>query len=283
MKNKKKPQKPKKTELMAMKDFAKILGRLDGTTRIMVGQFIQDEVTRLTDVIKKDEKVRYDNMIQALDRCLSAGLIQNTDFSFKDIEHILNDMAILMLEDTRKVAKLKKESKGEEWVMTINKFESEVRERAIQLIKEGAKQKEAIEKLAFEFPKLSKSMVTNAYKKVKEELEEEKQDQEQEEPPKKEKSKKENKKEEQKQEEKIEQEQEQQQTTSFNILKMDVEGAKGVYHIEGGVITHNGNSYESEDTIKANYSKKREEVLRVLGSLNEEEKELLALRNQFIK
>lgn len=271
MKNKKKP---KKTETMAMKDFAKILNRLDGTTRIMVGQFIQDEVTRLSEGIRKNEKIRYDNMIEALDRCLSAGLIQNTDFSFKYIEHILNDMADLMLEDTRKVAKLKKECKGEEWVMTINKFESEVRERTIQLIKEGAKQKEAIEKLAFEFPKLSKSMVTNAFKKVKEELEEE--------PPKKEKAKKENKKEEQ--EEKSEQEQErEQQATSFNILKMDVEGTKGVYHIEGGVITHNGNCYENEDTIKANYSKKREEVLRVLGNLNEEEKELLALRNQFIK
>lgn len=281
MKNKKKP---KKTETMAMKDFAKILNRLDGTTRIMVGQFIQDEVTRLSEGIRKNEKIRYDNMIEALDRCLSAGLIQNTDFSFKYIEHILNDMADLMLEDTRKVAKLKKECKGEEWVMTINKFESEVRERAIQLIKEGAKQKEAIEKLAFEFPKLSKSMVTNAFKKVKEELEKESKQEEkvEEEPPKKEKAKKENKKEEQ--EEKSEQEQErEQQATSFNILKMDVEGTKGVYHIEGGVITHNGNCYENEDTIKANYSKKREEVLRVLGNLNEEEKELLALRNQFIK
>ena len=52
-------------------------------------------------------------------------------------------------------------------VKRVNEQEGQVRDRIIELVNEGKKQKEIISILAAEFPTLSKSMITNAYKKTK--------------------------------------------------------------------------------------------------------------------
>lgn len=52
----------------------------------------------------------------------------------------------------------------------MEKYEEEVRAKAQELASKSITQKEAIEELAMAFPKLSKAMLTNGYKKVKAEL-----------------------------------------------------------------------------------------------------------------
>ncbi|MEG0297603.1 MAG: hypothetical protein RR620_12865, partial [Clostridium sp.] len=57
-----------------------------------------------------------------------------------------------------------------DWMKTVEKKAEVVRDRAIELVVEGLNQKKSIEILVGEFLAFSKSMITNCFKRVKEEI-----------------------------------------------------------------------------------------------------------------
>lgn len=99
---------------------------------------------------------------QLLDRNMTAAFVE-WDWNKDKILKFQDRMAELLLEDTEKSQILEKEN------VDMKKVEESVRKAVEEVLVEGLKKKDAIEKLAFKFPKLSKSMITNAYQNVKEE------------------------------------------------------------------------------------------------------------------
>lgn len=127
--------------------------------------------TLISSLAKIESKKDNDSLLQAIDRCFSAAMIQefeNLDWS--DIERILNKSAELMLDDAHKMKSLK-DSLGGSYDMAVKKINEvmapEVEKRVRELIKEGYNQKVSVKMLIEEFNTLSTAMLTNAYKRTK--------------------------------------------------------------------------------------------------------------------
>lgn len=130
---------------------------------------VMDHITNA----KVEEKISEIQYI--MDRCISALLIELfPEKDWDDIEEIETRLTEFIFEDT---VKWKKLIEGKDFDMSkkyIKEIELKVEIKAKDLIAKEVKQKEAIEILLTQFPELSKAMVTNAYKKVKAEVNKEK-------------------------------------------------------------------------------------------------------------
>lgn len=134
--------------------------------------------TLINSLVKIEAKKDNDNLLQAIDRCFSAAVIQEFEnLEWQDIERVIDKSAELMLDDAHKVKSLK-ESLGGSYDMAIKKINEEmapeVEKRVRELIAEGFNQKVSIKMLQEEFRDLSTAMLTNAYKKTKAKVAEEK-------------------------------------------------------------------------------------------------------------
>lgn len=106
----------------------------------------------------------------ALDRAYTATLIKCFDYlEWHHIEKVIEVFDEFVEEDVKKMQEITKKCGGdlEMAAKKINAQEMKVRDRASELIREGKKQKDVIEILTGEFSMLSKSMLTNVYKKTK--------------------------------------------------------------------------------------------------------------------
>lgn len=106
----------------------------------------------------------------ALDRAYTATLIKCFGYlEWHHIEKVIEVFDEFVEEDVKKMQEITKKCGGdlEMAAKKINAQEMKVRDRASELIREGKKQKDVIEILTGEFSMLSKSMLTNAYKKTK--------------------------------------------------------------------------------------------------------------------
>lgn len=133
--------------------------------------------TLIDSLVKIEAKKDNDNLLQAIDRCFIAAIIQEFEnLEWQDIERIIDKSAELMLDDAHKMKSLK-ESLGGSYDMAIKKvngMEEVVEKRVRELIAEGFNQKVSIKMLQEEFRDLSTAMLTNAYKKTKAKVAEEK-------------------------------------------------------------------------------------------------------------
>lgn len=123
--------------------------------------------TKLIDIVSTQRaqliaNKKIEEFEQLLDRNMTAAFVE-WDWNKDKILKFQDRMAELLLEDTEKSQILEKEN------VDMKKVEESVRKAVEEVLVEGLKKKDAIEKLAFKFPKLSKSMITNAYQNVKEE------------------------------------------------------------------------------------------------------------------
>ena len=121
-------------------------------------------------LIKMEAKKENSNLIEAIDRCFSAAIIQEFDFlEWEDVKKIIDNSADLMLDDAQKMKKLKDRFGGSYEMATkkINELGPEVENRIRELIGAGYNQKVSIKMLQEEFKDLSTAMITNAYKKTK--------------------------------------------------------------------------------------------------------------------
>ncbi|MBO0555750.1 hypothetical protein EXQ41_06760 [Clostridium botulinum] len=115
-----------------------------------------------TEKAKVMTKKYIDNFSQIADRAISAVLIDE-GYTTDEVYKLELKITELMEEDNRKIIKLEKEN------VDMAKIDKEVRGHVEELLKKGVSKKQAIDDLVFKFPKLSKSILLNAYSKVKEE------------------------------------------------------------------------------------------------------------------
>lgn len=153
--------------------------------RRMVKEFtkVQNAIKKLTPaqaeliemVTNTKVQERLETINTSMDRALTAFFIlENAESSWKEISKIQDRFIELLLEDIEKENEIIKGTKGDTEMAKkkMMDMEKEVRKVAEDLVNKGINQKDAVEILVGKFPKLSKSMVTNAYKKIKEELKE---------------------------------------------------------------------------------------------------------------
>ena len=121
-------------------------------------------------LVKIEAKKENGALIQAIDRCFSAAIIQEFEnLEWADIERIIDTSAELMMNDAEKMKKLK-ESFGGSYDMAMKKIDKmgpEVEKRIREIINDGYNQKVSIKMLQEEFRDLSTAMLTNAFKKTK--------------------------------------------------------------------------------------------------------------------
>lgn len=127
--------------------------------------------TLIDSLVKIESKKDNDSLLQAIDRCFSAAVIQEFEnLEWVDIERIIDKSAELMLDDAHKMKSLK-DSLGGSYDMAVKKINEvmapEVEKRVRELIKEGYNQKVSVKMLIEEFNTLSTAMLTNAYKRTK--------------------------------------------------------------------------------------------------------------------
>lgn len=121
-------------------------------------------------LVKIEAKKENNNLIQAIDRCFSAAIIQEFEnLEWAEVERIIDISADLMLNDAEKMKKLKDSFGGNYDMATkkINELGPEVENRIRELINDGYNQKVSIKMLQEEFRDLSTAMLTNAFKKTK--------------------------------------------------------------------------------------------------------------------
>ena len=121
-------------------------------------------------LVKIEAKKENGALIQAIDRCFSAAIIQEFEnLEWADVERIIDISADLMLNDAEKMKKLKDSFGGNYDMATkkINELGPEVEKRIRELINDGYNQKVSIKMLQEEFRDLSTAMLTNAFKKTK--------------------------------------------------------------------------------------------------------------------
>lgn len=121
-------------------------------------------------LVKIEAKKENGALIQAIDRCFSAAIIQEFEnLEWADVERIIDTSAELMMNDAEKMKKLKKSFGGSYDMATkkINELGPEVENRIRELINDGYNQKVSIKMLQEEFRDLSTAMLTNAFKKTK--------------------------------------------------------------------------------------------------------------------
>lgn len=122
-------------------------------------------------LVKIEAKKDNDSLLQAIDRCFSAVVIEEFEnLEWEDVKRIIDKSAELMLDDAHKIKNLK-ESLGGSYDMAIKKINEEmapeVEKRVRELIKDGYNQKVSVKMLIEEFNNLSTAILTNAYKKTK--------------------------------------------------------------------------------------------------------------------
>ena len=121
-------------------------------------------------LVKMEAKKENGALIQAIDRCFSAAIIQEFEnLEWTDVERIIDTSAELMMNDAEKMKKLKESFGGSYDMATkkINELGPEVENRIRELITDGYNQKVSIKMLQEEFRDLSTAMLTNAFKKTK--------------------------------------------------------------------------------------------------------------------
>lgn len=124
-------------------------------------------ITKLLNKEKERMDISIEETRMSTYSCINAALTELYNLKNEELIKIWDTTNNLLEEDIKARRRLGELSKEE-----MDKLDKNVKTRVGELIYEGKKQKEIIETLKKEFPKLSAAMRTNVYKEVKEEVEE---------------------------------------------------------------------------------------------------------------
>lgn len=122
----------------------------------------EKNLMKVHEIIEKTIQSRTDQLLTAIDRNLTALLIEE-DYNLEEVFKLQNKLADLLQEDSIKFEKIEGEN-GKMKELEIN-----VKDFMKDLMKAGKNKKDIISETAFNFNKLSKTMIINSYAKVKEE------------------------------------------------------------------------------------------------------------------
>lgn len=115
-------------------------------------------------IVKNTFEMNKEELLDAVDRNLTASLIEH-GLKMKQIRSIQDTTFILSEEEVQKLINLEKEN------VDMAKLQAEVREYMKELIGQGKGRKEVTAETSFKYPKLSKTMINNAFGKIQEEME----------------------------------------------------------------------------------------------------------------
>lgn len=124
-------------------------------------------MTKLLNKEKEKMDINIEETRMSTYSCINAALTELYNLKNEELIKIWDTTNNLLEEDIKARRRLGELSKEE-----MDKLDKNVKARVGELIYEGKKQKEIIETLKKEFPKLSAAMRINVYKEVKEEIEE---------------------------------------------------------------------------------------------------------------
>lgn len=124
-------------------------------------------ITKLLNKEKERMDISIEETRMSTYSCINAALTELYNLKNEELIKIWDETNNLLEEDIKARRGLGELSKEE-----MDKLDKNVKTRVGELIYEGKKQKEIIETLKKEFPKLSAAMRMNVYKEVKEEVEE---------------------------------------------------------------------------------------------------------------
>lgn len=263
---------------------------LPETKRVLIDSLIKIEA-------KKDNE----SLIQAIDRCFTAAIIQEFDFlEWNEIEQIIDVSAELMMDDVIKTKKMKEKTGGnyDMAMKKINEMSPAVEKRIRELIKDGYNQKSSVKMLVEEFRELSTAMLTNAYKKTKSLVADEQKIKTKVENEALEDSDKEidnavkyiledNNEEDKK--EVIEGHEDDELEIVNEIRILDIKGKFGNYHVENAIVEFDEMAFMNKSEINSWASEKREKIAKEIAILKskineitEKEEEIIKVMNKFV-
>ena len=126
----------------------------------------KDKYELIIGEIKRQAIEHGNSVMESVDRCLAALMIEEYDMELEEVQAFITKLINIMGEDTEKINKLKS-MLGDGYLKTLEDIKNKMIKEAREMMEGGLKDKEIKQKLNEEYPQLSKSMVTNAVKRIR--------------------------------------------------------------------------------------------------------------------
>ena len=126
----------------------------------------KDKYELIIGEIKRQSIDHGNSVMESVDRCLTALMIEEYDMELEEVQIFMTKLINSMGEDTEKINNLKN-MLGGRYMKTLEDIKNKMIKEAREMMEGGLKDKEIKQKLNEEYPQLSKSMVTNAVKRIR--------------------------------------------------------------------------------------------------------------------
>ena len=126
----------------------------------------KDKYELIIGEIKRQSIDHGNSVMESVDRCLTALMIEEYDMELEEVQISMTKLINNMGEDTEKINKLKN-MLGGRYMKTLEDIKNKMIKEAREMMEGGMKDKEIKQKLNEDYPQLSKSMVTNAVKRIR--------------------------------------------------------------------------------------------------------------------
>ena len=126
----------------------------------------KDKYDLIIGEIKRQSINHGNSVMESVDRCLTALMIEEFDMELEEVQIFMTKLINSMGEDTEKINNLKN-MLGGKYMKTLEDIKNKMIKEAREMMEGGMKDKDIKQKLNMEYPQLSKSMVTNAVKRIR--------------------------------------------------------------------------------------------------------------------
>ena len=126
----------------------------------------KDKYELIIGEIKRQSIDHGNSVMESVDRCLTALMIEEYDMELEEVQVFMSKLINNMGEDTEKINNLKN-MLGGRYMKTLEDIKNKMTKEAREMMEGGMKDKDIKQKLNMEYPQLSKSMVTNAVKRIR--------------------------------------------------------------------------------------------------------------------
>ena len=126
----------------------------------------KDKYELIIGEIKRQSIDHGNSVMESVDRCLTALMIEEYDMELEEVQAFMTKLINIMGEDTEKINNLKN-MLGGRYMKTLEDIKNKMIKEAREMMEGGIKDKEIKAKLNESYPQLSKSMITNAVKRIR--------------------------------------------------------------------------------------------------------------------
>lgn len=126
----------------------------------------KDKYDLIIGEIKRQSINHGNSVMESVDRCLTALMIEEYNMELEEVQIFMTKLINSMGEDTEKINNLKN-MLGGRYMKTLEDIKNKMIKEARGMMEGGMKDKDIKQKLNMEYPQLSKSMVTNAVKRIR--------------------------------------------------------------------------------------------------------------------